>query len=266
MRVIAIDWSGARTGATGKIWLAEVVDGHLLRLEPGRDRDQLAGHLIAEAERDPDLVVGFDFAFAFPVWFQQELGVASADDVWERVDEEGERWLQECPPPFWGRSGTRRPERPLYRRTEEEVRERTGAQPKSVFQIGGAGAVGTGSIRGMPVLRRLTGAGFAVWPFHDPALPLVVEIYPRLFTGPLVKTDPAERAALMEARYPELDSSHRQLTIAFDDALDAAVSAIEMARHAEELMRLPPARDALERREGAVWYPRAPYWEAGNGS
>ncbi len=74
MRVIAIDWSGARTGAAGKIWLAEVQDGRLLRLESGRGRDQVAEHLIAEADRDPELVVGLDFAFAFPAWFQEELG------------------------------------------------------------------------------------------------------------------------------------------------------------------------------------------------
>jgi diadenosine tetraphosphate (Ap4A) HIT family hydrolase len=256
MHIIAVDWSGARTSAAAKIWLAEVKDGRLLRLGSGRGRDQIAQHLIAEADRDPELVVGLDFAFAFPAWFQEELGVSDPRELWERVADQGERWLQECPPPFWGRTGTRRPDGHLFRRTELDVQEATGARPESVFQIAGAGAVGTGSIRGMPILRRLATTGFSIWPFDDPALPVVVEIYPRLFTGPLVKTDPAQRETLMATTYPELDPEHRRLAAASDDALDAAVSALEMARHAPELLRLPTARDSVERLEGAIWYPK----------
>ena len=67
MRVIAIDWSGDASGAKKKTWLAEVVDGRLKRLEAGRDRDETATHLIAEAARDPAMVVGIDFAFSLPV-------------------------------------------------------------------------------------------------------------------------------------------------------------------------------------------------------
>ena len=37
-RAIAIDWSGAKSGARSRIWLAEVRDGCLTRLESGRDR------------------------------------------------------------------------------------------------------------------------------------------------------------------------------------------------------------------------------------
>ena len=40
----------------------------------------------------------------------------------------------------------------------------TSVRPKSTFQIGGAGAVGTGSLRGMPHLLTLREAGCAVWP------------------------------------------------------------------------------------------------------
>ena len=35
------------------------------------------------------------------------------------------------------------------------------------FQIGGAGAVGTGSIRGMPHLLTLARNGFGIWPFSE---------------------------------------------------------------------------------------------------
>src|SRR5947207_2673911 len=73
------------------------------------------------------------------------------------------------------------------RRTDRDVPGIGGIRPKSVFQIGGAGAVGTGSIRGMSLLKRLSDAGFAVWPFDSAQFPLVVEIYPRLLTGSVKK-------------------------------------------------------------------------------
>ena len=46
-RVIAVDWSGAKTGARRKMWLAEVCGGRLQRLESGRDRCELIEHLFA---------------------------------------------------------------------------------------------------------------------------------------------------------------------------------------------------------------------------
>jgi len=66
-RVIAIDWSG-RSGADQRraLWLAEVVGGELVRLEGGRTRAERIEVLIAEADRDPNLIIGFDFAFSLP--------------------------------------------------------------------------------------------------------------------------------------------------------------------------------------------------------
>lgn len=80
------------------------------------------------------------------------------------------------------------------RRTDREAPAIGGIRPKSVFQIGGAGAVGTGSLRGMPILKRLRDAGFAVWPFDAPRWPCVVEIYPRLLTGAVNKGSAGARA------------------------------------------------------------------------
>ena len=66
-RVIAIDWSG-RSGADQRraLWLSEVVGGELVRLDGGRTRDERIEVLIAEADRDPNLIIGFDFAFSLP--------------------------------------------------------------------------------------------------------------------------------------------------------------------------------------------------------
>lgn len=84
MRVLAVDWSGARRG-DGKrnTWLAEVVGGRIVRLENGRTREEVAQHLIAEARRDTRVVVGLDFAFSLPIWFLEERGFASARELWK---------------------------------------------------------------------------------------------------------------------------------------------------------------------------------------
>ena len=105
MRILAIDWSGAQGGGQRKIWLAEVVDRRARRLENGRGRSELMRHLIEMAAGDPELAIGLDFAFAFPLWYLEARGVDSAADVWRLAEAEGEEWLAACEPPFWGRTG-----------------------------------------------------------------------------------------------------------------------------------------------------------------
>ena len=255
MRHIAIDWSGAASGERAKIWTAEVRGGHLVRLEAGRSREEVVAHLVHEARLDPELVVGLDFAFSFPAWFCAELETTIVDEVWARVRESGEVWLADCVHPFWGRPGTKKPELPEHlRRTEHEAAKVSGAQPKSVFQVGGAGAVGTGSLRGMPHLTTLRQAGLSVWPFHPAGPSTVVEIFPRLLTGAVVKSDPAARDSYLDANVPEIPAALRGLAASSEDAFDAAVSAVVMARNAEDLRDLRPARDATIRLEGAIWW------------
>src|SRR5919201_613566 len=108
--VVAVDWSGAALGAERHLWLAEARDGQsLVRLEAGRGREALVSHLIDEARQDAPLVVGLDFAFAFPAWFSRYLGASTAPVLWARVADEAEAWLLGCEPPFWGRPGRGRP-------------------------------------------------------------------------------------------------------------------------------------------------------------
>ena len=258
MRVFAVDWSGAASGASSRIWMAEVRDGRLVRLESGRSRAEIAAELVRLAESEEELVVGFDFAFSFPEWFLRQEGVADAHALWTRVEERGEQWLQACDPPFWGRPGRTKPDHEEFRATELDVQERYSAQPKSVFQIGGAGAVGTGSIRGMPILAELGRNGFSIWPFDQPRFPLVVEIYPRLLTGEVIKSDPSARSNYLADGYPELDEEQRAVAASTEDAFDAAVSAVLMWRHREEFRSLRPASDPAERLEGRIWYPEHP--------
>lgn len=255
MRALAVDWSGSVHGAQRRIWLAEAsAPDTLSQLECGRDRAALQTLL---TRLRGEAVVGLDFGFAFPAWFTRELGYASGPELWRHVAEHGEAWLARCDAPFWGRPGKgRRGSQPALRRTEQDVARAGAGFPKSVFQIGGAGSVGTGSIRGMPMLLALREAGASIWPFDAPGWPLVVEIYPRLLTGPVVKSSAAARAALLDARYPHLHPVHRASAVASEDAFDAAVSALEMYVHLDELRSLPPETDPDHRLEGRIWCPQ----------
>jgi hypothetical protein len=256
--VIAVDWSGAARRACRKIWLAEVRGRRLVRLENGRDRDELVGHLADRAAEGP-LVVGLDFAFSFPAWFVRRHGCRSGPEVWALVEHEGERWLAACRPPFWGRPGARMPAfdpgRGPFRATEGESLAVRGIRPKPVFQIGGAGAVGTGSLRGMPHLLRLRDAGFAIWPFDPPGERTVVEIYPRELTGGLTKTNRAQRERYLREHLAGQPAELCERAAASDDAFDAAVSALRLARHAGGLGRLRGHEDERFRLEGRIWRP-----------
>lgn len=260
-RVIAVDWSGAKTGARSKIWLAEVREGRLTRLESGRGRVEVVKHLIADAAADPDVVVGLDFAFGFPGWYAKERGATSIGELWTLTDGRGEDWLGRCPHPFWGKPGKRKPNLPEhehFRRTERRVAKRYGVTPKSVFQIGGAGAVGTGSIRGMPHLTTLAEGSFSIWPFHAVRPPVAIEIYPRLLTGEVNKSDFDARAAyLTEGEFPEIDDSLACKVMHSEDAFDAAISAVIMSRNLDELSTLTESDDATDLTEGRIWWPAA---------
>ena len=256
-RAIAVDWSGAKSGARSKIWLAEVRDGLLTRLESGRDRSEVVAHVIDDASADPDVVVGLDFAFSFPRWFTEQSGATSIKKLWSLVAEHGEEWLRGCPDPFWGRPGRGKPNLPEhFRHTERRASESKGSMPKSVFQIGGAGAVGTGSIRGMPHLATLRTAGFSIWPFHETQAPLVIEIYPRLLTGPVRKSAHAARKAYLAQGFPEIVDALPDKAASSEDAFDAAVSAVIMSRHLDEISALTAPRDPTELIEGRIWWPQ----------
>jgi hypothetical protein len=260
---MAIDWSGRRGPDQRRaLWLAEAVDGELVRLEGGRTRAELVELLIAEADRDPSLVVGADFAFSLPAWYLRQRRLTPRQ-LWALLADESltpamrrlglTRWMNRPELPFWitGEAHARLTPEQMLRRTEQEVRAK-GVQPKSVFQLVGAGQVGRGSLYGMAALHRLAGAGFRIWPFEPPALPLVVEIFPRLLTGPVRKSSPRERERYLETvpMRPDL----RRLAAAGDDAFDAAVSAVVMAARVDDLRTLPAAHAYTL--EGRIWQPR----------
>ena len=298
-RIIAIDWSGDASVAGQRrkiwagIWTADGGDvfGGTIALESGRTRAELVDALIAMARETPRIVVGVDFCFSYPAWFVREHSAESAIAFWEIAAEHSERWLaRECEDArFWGRTGPlrtgKKPEEfcgyegtaRMLRRADEACKVRAaildpalsarvkGIAPKSPFQIGGAGAVGTGTLRGIPQLLRLHAAGFRVWPFDEPALaaspphPLLVEIYPRLLTGEVHKASAKARAAYLAARRRS-DPAFRALAPrvlgkarASEDAFDALISVLAMAEQRTSFLALRKSTDPTTLLEGAVW-------------
>lgn len=296
-RVVAVDWSGDRSaaGQRKKIWAGvwTAATGRV-RLEGGRTRGELTDWLIELAGETPRMVVGIDCCFSFPAWFLEEHGCASVFEFWTSVaDGRGEEWLhRECADSrFWGvTGGSRTGKRPaefsgdglrrMMRTTDwenkiavrmdggdvERAAKMKGITAKSPFQIGGSGSVGTGSLRAMPVLLRLRAAGFRVWPFEDARLqeqptPLLVEMYTRLLTGPVAKSNAlARRRYLLEKK--KIDATYGGLTravvakaCASEDAFDALVCCMEMARHRGEFQALRSTRDEVLRVEGITWRP-----------
>ncbi len=291
-RVVGIDWSG-RVDAAGQrrhIWAGVWTEGERVRLESGRTRAEIAEWLIGLAKETPRMVVGFDFCFGFPAWFVSgEHGVASAPEFWALVEREGhvEQWLSPggVDARFWGKPH-KRPEEfsgeklhrmlratdidcklaALIPEAERQARVK-GIAPKSVFQIGGAGSVGTASLRGFAVLLKLRAAGFRVWPFDVPALglkkpsPLVVEIYTRLNTGAVRKSSAAARAAYLvkkrseSAEYRALSRNVMEKAKGSEDAFDALVTMMVMAERRAEFVSLPKPREPLHVVEGWTWAP-----------
>jgi len=289
-RIVAVDWSG-RVDVAGQrrhIWAGTWTRGRVT-LEAGRTRDELVEWLIAMARETPRMVVSLDCCFSFPAWFLAEHGCATVFEFWKKVAAgQGERWLaRECEEierdvRFWG-APHKRPEEfcganlhRMLRLTDvdnkvtpklvgedpERAAKVHGITPKSPFQIGGSGSVGTGSLRAMPSLLRLWQAGFRVWPFESSRLastkpqPLLVEMYTRLLTGAVKKSNAdARKAYLVAKKYEGLSRGAIAKALASEDAFDALVCCMEMARFHEEFAQLKATKNETLRLEGITWRP-----------
>jgi len=258
VRIIAIDWSGARRGAGRKIWAAEFLDDTPVEeLITGRDRIWVKDYLVDASRQTSEMVVGLDFAFSFPAWFV-ETQASSIQQLWARAGKQGEEWLRKCNPPLWGRKNSHRCDlasKSHYRRTEEQIiKEGDGFTPKSVFQINGGGAVGTGSIRGMAILHQLS-SHFNIWPFDEGVGPMIVEIWPRVLAGRVRKSDELERKKFISEQYDWIPSGWREKAETSEDAFDAIVSACVMQQHKDSIALLKTTSDPIIRLEGWIWRP-----------
>ena len=295
-RLVAIDWSG-RIDAPGQrrhiwagIWTQTANGKPRIQLEAGRTREEVADWLIELSAETPHMAVSVDCCFSYPAWFLQEHGCATVFEFWQKAASGlAEQWLaRECEgvardERFWGKPHKRPAQfcgtgyRSMFRFADydnkiaqaleggdaERAAKMRGITPKSPFQIGGSGSVGTGSLRAMPFLLRLHAAGFRVWPFESAARnkPLLVEMYTRLMTGPVAKSNEVARAAYLKARrkndavYAGISRGVYAKALASEDAFDALVSTMEMVRHAHEFPQLKATKNAELRLEGLTWRP-----------
>ena len=294
-RLVAVDWSGDKgPGQRRKIWAGVWtrlergrVCGGKVTLESGRSRAELIEWLIAMARETPRMAVSIDCCFSYPAWFLREHGCATVFDFWRHVASgHGEHWLTDASDArdvrFWGKPHKRPQEfsgegyASMMRATDWENKVEFGGgdearaalmkgiQPKSPFQIGGSGSVGTGSLRAMEWLERLHEAGFRVWPFEDADAdtPLLVEMYTRLLTGPVAKSNETARRAYLKRRgleEPGLYGSLPRSVVAgarsSEDGFDALVCCLEMVRGQAEFAGLRATEDARLRLEGITWRP-----------
>lgn len=203
--MIVVDWSAAAAPKLGadSIWSYELGEGrgdllnHATRAEA---RAHLSVRLHALAGRR--VLVGFDFAFAYPAGFAAAAGLGDdAADAWlaiwqhlaRRITDDarnrnnrwsvaaelnerlGSRHFWGAPPASAGPhlTSTKPASFTLaeYRRSEAHLRDATGKRPFSAWQLLGVGAVGSQTLTGIPVLHQLRHAdGLAartrVWPFE----------------------------------------------------------------------------------------------------
>jgi hypothetical protein len=110
----------------------------------------------------------------------------------------------------------------------------------------------------MPALLKLREAAFAIWPFDPPGSHTVVEIYPRLLTKEVHKRNQDRRIEYLRAeQFAAFDVPWKTEASSCEDAFDAAISAVCMQEHLDELQSLP-ATTIQEQIEGKIWAPGSP--------
>lgn len=218
-RILIVDWSAANSPKTGadSIWIA---DSHAPSCNPSTRTEAMAMIEAAVAQslaRQERLLLGWDFAFGYPVGFAAALGLTGWSDIWAwlhaRVcdgdDNRSNRFdvaaemnmaLSAQDGPFWGYVGKHCPPGLSAKRYPRGVKsnwsydfdyvreaERRARGAKSVFQLAYNGSVGSQALLGiarLEDLRRRFAGQIAIWPFEtdfaaDLSAPVIcAEIYP----------------------------------------------------------------------------------------
>jgi molybdopterin molybdotransferase len=223
--VLIVDWSGGNDRGLGPkadaIWTCVAQAGQAQDPVYHRNRqvaeDWITRSLDAECRAGRRVLAGFDFAFGFPAGFGQVLtGSNDPFAIWDyfaaritdtpkannRFDLAGQINAQ-FPGigPFWGNGLTRDiPDLPRKGRarqghgmTEKRATELQAKGSFAVWQLSGAGAVGSQVFMGLPMLARLRGrfgADLTVWPFQPATGTIVLaEVWPSLI-APTIAADP----------------------------------------------------------------------------
>jgi molybdopterin molybdotransferase len=226
---LMVDWSGGNDrGAAPKkdaIWVcvgrAGIAENPIYMRNRHVAESWITNFLTSERTAGRRVLAGFDFAFGYPAGFGQAL--TGSDDpfaIWDwvtdriedkpdgnnRFDVAGE--INARFPgvgPFWA-NGLKRdiadlPRKGLARNahgmTEKRQAELETKGAFAVWQLAGAGAVGSQVLMGLPTLNRLRhrfAPDIAVWPFENVDKPIaIVEIWPSLIAQAIAATQPANR-------------------------------------------------------------------------
>ncbi len=215
--VVIVDWSGGNDrGKSPKkdaIWAGIAREGRSVATVYLRNRqvaEAFLGDLLsAETAAGRRVLAGFDFPFGYPEGVAQKItGQADPFALWhwlesriEDAPKSNNRWqiageMNAFFPgvgPFWGNGskqdvdGLPRKGRAREGHGQPEWREveRLAKGTFSVWQLSGAGAVGSQVLMGLPVLERLRRRfSPSVWPFEAPDNAIVLaEIWPSLLNA-----------------------------------------------------------------------------------
>ncbi|MGI1662877.1 molybdopterin guanine dinucleotide synthesis [Palleronia sp. KMU-117] len=237
--VVMVDWSAAarapRRPRPDAIFAAVARGGQVAPAEYLGHRLDAEGWIAAliddERRAGRRLLVGFDFPFGYPRGFSRALvGRSDPFVLWDWldariVDTPGANNRFEVAGainahfpgigPFWG-NGTPREVPHLPRkgraRTTNPFPERRAIEERhkgafTLWQLSGAGAVGSQTVMGLPVLARLRrrfGTNLSVWPFEAPDAGVVLaEVWPSLL-APVVAAELAAGGGIKDARQVEV--------------------------------------------------------------
>ena len=213
-RVIVVDWSGRSTPSPAResrdaIWIGVCeADGEVQTY--CRSRAAAETHVLALLGDGGRQLVGFDFPLGYPQGFARRLtGQGSArglhgwlaGQIIDGADNANNRFavaaginrLLGGAGPFWGcpqgqvfdgLSALKRVDYAGLGLGEKRRVERENPPAKPVWQLLGAGSVGSQALLGIPVVHRLAQAtGAAVWPFEAVGALTLAEVYPSLLAG-----------------------------------------------------------------------------------
>ncbi len=211
-RFVVVDWSANSTPKLGRdsIWIGQLDSSGVESVTnlPTRRSAELLLIELLDGEQDTTTLVGVDVSLGYPAGTAAALGAVGTpwSAMWAlltrcivdddrnannrfAVAAELNRQLTGTASPFWGcppsRAGehltsTKPPDWPAlgaFRGTEEVLRAQ-GRRPFSSWQLLGAGAVGSQSLLGIPMLerfRRRFGERLHVWPFTTGFRPPVLD-------------------------------------------------------------------------------------------
>lgn len=225
--ILIVDWSGGNDrGPKPKkdaIWVCAarggIADEPIYLRNRQVAEDWINKFLNAERATGRSVMAGFDFAFGFPTGFGKTL-IGSDDPfaIWDwfehrvkdapesnnRFDLAGQiNALFPGVGPFWGNALQRDipdlPRKGLARHGDHPPEKRAAEENANgtfpVWQLSGAGAVGSQVIMGLPVLARLRKRfDVAVWPFEPLSRAIAfVEVWPSLIAKTIAASQPKDK-------------------------------------------------------------------------